>query len=48
MAWIADVCRTLHPHDINAIACVTGKPVSQLGISGRVEATGRGVFYSIQ
>lgn len=43
MAWIADTYRTLHPEDVNAIACVTGKPVSQGGIAGRHEATGRGV-----
>ena len=48
MAWIADTYRTLFPHDLNAIACVTGKPVSQGGIEGRVEATGRGVFYALQ
>lgn len=43
MAWMADAYRALHPDDINAIACVTGKPVSQGGIAGRDEATGRGV-----
>lgn len=43
MAWMADAYRSLHPDDINAIACVTGKPVSQGGIAGRDEATGRGV-----
>ncbi|MFC1601227.1 Glu/Leu/Phe/Val dehydrogenase [Candidatus Sumerlaeota bacterium] len=43
MAWIADTYRHLHPTDINAIACVTGKPVTQGGIEGRDEATGRGV-----
>lgn len=48
MAWIVDTYRMLHPHDLNATACVTGKPVSQGGISGRVEATGRGVFYALQ
>ena len=47
MAWIADMYRSLHPEDINAIACTTGKPFSQGGIQGRVEATGRGVFYGI-
>lgn len=48
MAWIADTYRSHHPDDINAIACVTGKPVTQGGISGRVEATGRGVQYGIR
>jgi glutamate dehydrogenase (NAD(P)+) len=48
MAWIADTYRTLYPNDINAIACVTGKPVAQGGIPGRAEATGRGVQYGIR
>ena len=48
MAWIADTYRTLHPEDINAIACVTGKPYTQGGIQGRVEATGRGVQYALR
>lgn len=48
MAWIADTYRMLHPQDINAIACVTGKPASQGGIHGRVEATGRGVQYALR
>lgn len=48
MAWIADVYRMNFPNDINAIACVTGKPVSQGGIAGRTEATGRGLQYAVQ
>lgn len=48
MAWIADTYRTLRPNDIDALACVTGKPVTQGGIMGRVEATGRGVQYGLQ
>lgn len=48
MAWIADTYRTYCPGDINAIACVTGKPVTQGGILGRIEATGRGVQYGIR
>ncbi len=48
MAWIADTYRMLKPEDINGIACVTGKPVSQGGIPGREEATGRGVQYGLR
>lgn len=48
MAWIADTYRMDAPHDINAIACVTGKPVTQGGIAGRTEATGRGIQYALQ
>jgi len=48
MAWIADTYSTLAPHDINALGCVTAKPVSEGGIDGRVEATGRGVFYGLR
>jgi len=48
MAWIADEYRRLFPHDINAIACVTGKPADEGGILGRVEATGRGVQYGLR
>ena len=48
MAWIADTYQTLHPEDINALACVTGKPPSQGGIEGRADATGRGIQYGIR
>lgn len=47
MAWIADEFRRLNPTDINSYACVTGKPIARGGISGREEATGRGVQYAI-
>jgi len=42
MAWFANTYQTLHPDDIDAVACVTGKPPEMGGIRGRVEATGRG------
>ena len=45
MAWIADEYRRIHPTDINALACVTGKPTQKGGLVGRSEATGRGVQY---
>ena len=43
--WIADEYQRLHPSEINAQACVTGKPVHFGGVDGKVEATGRGVQY---
>ena len=48
MAWIADQYQRMNTTDINARACVTGKPVSGGGIEGRTEATGRGVQYALQ
>jgi glutamate dehydrogenase (NAD(P)+) len=48
MAWIADTYDALTPYQIDSLACVTGKPVSQGGIAGRREATGRGVQYGIR
>jgi len=48
MAWIADQYRRMNTTDINARACVTGKPLNAGGIAGRVEATGRGVQYALQ
>ena len=48
MAWIADTYMTLNPHEIDALGCVTAKPVGQGGIRGRVEATGRGVYLGLR
>jgi glutamate dehydrogenase (NAD(P)+) len=48
MAWIADQYQRMNTTDINAKACVTGKPISAGGISGRVEATGRGIQYALR
>ena len=48
MSWIADTYAAFHPAQIDALACVTGKPVSQGGVRGRLEATGRGVFFGLR
>ena len=48
MAWIADTFDAFNPGGIDNLACVTGKPVSQGGIRGRKEATGRGVYYALR
>ena len=48
MAWIADTYMTFNSGQVNGLGCVTGKPLSQHGIRGRNEATGRGVYYGIR
>jgi glutamate dehydrogenase/leucine dehydrogenase len=46
MAWIMDTYSMRHGHLVPGV--VTGKPVSVGGSLGRNEATGRGVFYTIE
>ncbi|CAI7761281.1 unnamed protein product [Closterium sp. NIES-53] len=48
MAWIKDTYSSLHPSDLNSSACVTGKPLEEGGIRGRMEATGMGVFLCLR
>lgn len=49
MAWMKDTYMVFYGHnDINAVACCTGKPLSQGGIAGRTESTGLGVYYALR
>lgn len=48
MSWMADTYQSLNNGELNALACVTGKPVELGGIRGRTEATGLGVFYGVR
>lgn len=50
MSWIVDTYAAMAPaqSELNALGCVTGKPVTQGGVRGRTEATGRGVCFGIR
>ncbi len=48
MAWILDTYMSYNPGNLDGYACVTGKPVSQNGIRGRKEATGKGIMYGMK
>ncbi len=48
MAWILDTYNSLTHDPLDALACVTGKPIGLGGIRGRNEATGLGVCYGIR
>ena len=48
MAWILDTYNMVAHGQLDSIGCVTGKPVSQGGVRGRVEATGQGVYFGLR
>jgi glutamate dehydrogenase (NAD(P)+) len=48
MSWIADTYATMNPGQLDALGCVTGKPLSLHGIAGRRAATGRGVAIAVR
>lgn len=48
MSWIADTYLTMNPGQLDALGCVTGKPIALHGIQGRKEATGRGVAIAVR
>jgi glutamate dehydrogenase (NAD(P)+) len=49
MSWIVDTYGAMSAatQELNALGCVTGKPITQGGVRGRTEATGRGVYFGI-
>lgn len=49
VAWIADTYMQLKGgSEIAAAGCVTGKPLALGGVRGRLEATGRGVYFGVR
>ena len=48
MNWIYSTFKTLSNSNIDSAASVTSKSVTQEGVNGRTEATGRGVYIGIR
>eukprot|EP01083_Nonionella_stella_P153535 493429_1 len=48
MVWIRDTYKAFRNFDVDADACVTGKPLESGGIRGRLAATGHGVFFGVR
>jgi glutamate dehydrogenase (NAD(P)+) len=47
MTLIMDTYQSIYGHrDINAAAVTTGKSIVHMGIRGRTESTGLGVYYA--
>ncbi len=47
MSWMVDTYLQFTNDKTGSWGCVTGKPISQNGITGRREATGRGIGYGL-
>jgi len=48
ITWMVDTYISLSQNQLGAAGAVTGKPVTQGGVRGRVEATGRGVYFGVR
>lgn len=48
MAWIMDTYLTMKATELGGAGCVTGKPLAQGGVRGRLEATGLGVYFGLR
>src|SRR5690606_16721874 len=48
MSWIADTYLTMNPGQLDALGCVTGKPLSLHGIAGRRSAGGTGMAIAVR
>ncbi len=49
VAWIADTYIALKAGaEVSAAGCITGKPLALGGVRGRLEATGRGVYFGLR
>ena len=48
MNWIYSTFKTLSNSNIDSAASVTSKSVTQEGVNGRTEATGRGVYIGVR
>jgi glutamate dehydrogenase (NAD(P)+) len=48
ISWMADTYLALSRGELGGSGAVTGKPVSQGGVRGRLEATGRGVYFGVR
>lgn len=48
MGWIVDTFLSMKPGEPGGAGCVTGKPLAQGGVRGRVEATGLGLYFGIR